>query len=415
MPANLEPVLTLLLVAVLANLVVMGVVLIPPMLGRRSPLASGRPVDASDQMASEYAAVAGERPVPLEPGTVPAGTYDRVVRIVSWVFIIATTLIVAVTGLWPENQVAIFVLLACAGGIVLVVHDLLPPRSLGTAKFIVEGSVAITFATLLVLLTGAENSPFFFTFPLIVGGAALVVSPPVTFALAAIASLGYIFATSVPPGPVDPVTVATVGINLTALVLLAYIATVIAREQRHARDAAVRLSTVDPLTGLFNRTFFFAAVDREIARSLRSNRGFCLLMMDLDELKAINDRYGHYFGDQVLRGVGEVIHSGVRKIDTAARYGGDEFVVLLPETDPTGAWVLAEKVRIGVTELDVQVAGTGIAASISVGVVNFPDDGSTADALMISADQAMYASKRGGKNRVTSLPVAVGGGSVESV
>ena len=415
MPANLEPVLTLLLVAVLANLVVMGIVLVPPMLGRRSPLPTGRPVEASDRMAAEYAAVAGEQQVQLEPGTVPTGTYDRVVRIVSWTFIIATTLIVAVTGLWPESQVAILVLLTCAGGFVLVIHDLLPPRSLGTAKFILEGSVAITFATLLVLLTGAQDSPFFFTFPLIVGGAALVVSPRVTFALAAIASLGYVFATSFPPGPVDPVTVAKVGINLTALVLLAYIATVIAREQRRARDAAIRLSTVDPLTSLFNRTFFFAAVDREIARSLRSNRGFCLLMMDLDELKAINDRYGHYFGDQVLRGVGEVIRSGVRKIDTAARYGGDEFVVLLPETDPTGAWVLAEKVRIGVTELDVRVAGTEIPASISVGVVNFPDDGSTADALMISADQAMYASKRGGKNRVTSLPVAVAKGQEQSV
>ena len=98
-------------------------------------------------------------------------------------------------------------------------------------------------------------------------------------------------------------------------------------------------------------------------------------MMDLDELKTINDRYGHYFGDQVLRGVGEVIRSGVRKIDTSARYGGDEFVVLLPETDPTGAWVLAEKVRIGVTELDIKVAGTEIPASISVGVVAYPDDG----------------------------------------
>ena len=358
----------------------------------------------------------GESPTTYEPGSVPTGTYDRVVRIVSWVFILATTVIVAVTGLWEETQAAIFALLAAAGLFVLVIHDLLPPKSLGTAKFIVEGSVAITFATLLVLLTDAENSPFFFTFPLIVGGAALVVSPRVTFALAAIASLGYVFATAVPgEGPVDPVTVAKVGINLTALVLLAYVATVIAREQRQARDAAVRLSTVDPLTGLFNRTFFFAAVDREIARSLRSNRGFCLLMMDLDELKMINDRYGHYFGDQVLRGVGEVIRSGVRKIDTAARYGGDEFVVLLPETDPTGAWVLAEKVRIGVTELKVSVAGTEVPASISVGVVNFPDDGQTSDALMISADQAMYASKRGGRNRVMGFPVAVAGGRDDSV
>jgi diguanylate cyclase (GGDEF)-like protein len=211
------------------------------------------------------------------------------------------------------------------------------------------------------------------------------------------------------------VTVATAGINLTALVLLAYVATVIAREQRRTRDAAIRLSTIDPLTGLFNRNYFFAAVDREIARSARSNRGFCVLMMDLDELKTINDRNGHYFGDLVLRGVGEVIRSGVRKIDTAARYGGDEFVVLLPETDPTGAYVLAEKVRIGVTELDVPVGATRIESSISVGVVSFPDDGRTSDELLISADQAMYASKRGGKNRVMGFPMGVRGQTEESV
>jgi diguanylate cyclase (GGDEF)-like protein len=190
---------------------------------------------------------------------------------------------------------------------------------------------------------------------------------------------------------------------------------VIAREQRRARDAAIRLSTIDSLTGLYNRSYFFAAVDREIARSARSNRGFCLLMMDLDELKPINDKYGHYFGDRVLRGVGEVVRSGVRRIDTAARYGGDEFVALLPETDPTGAHVLAEKVRIGVTELDISVSGVRIEASMSVGVVSFPEDGRTSDELMISADQAMYASKRSGKNRVMGLPVAVGGRPDDSV
>jgi diguanylate cyclase (GGDEF)-like protein len=267
-----------------------------------------------------------------------------------------------------------------------------------------------------VLLTGGDESPFFFTFPLIVGGAALVVPPRVTFGLAAVASLGYILAIATPGSdPLAREVVAKVGINLTALVLLAYVAMVIAREQRRARDAAIRMSTIDPLTGLFNRTFFFAAVDREIARSARSNRGFCVLMMDLDELKGINDRFGHYFGDRVLNGVGDVIRSGVRKIDTAARYGGDEFVVLLPETDPTGAYVLAEKVRIGVTELDISVSGEVLQASISVGVVSFPDDGRTSDELLISADQAMYASKRSGKNRVMGFPVPVGGSGDDSV
>jgi len=202
---------------------------------------------------------------------------------------------------------------------------------------------------------------------------------------------------TLPPEPV------VVGLNLTALLLLAYVAMVVAREQRRSRDAAIRLSTIDPLTGLFNRTFFFAAVDREIARSLRSGRGFCLLMMDLDELKAVNDRHGHFHGDRLLRSVGEVVRMGVRRIDTPARYGGDEFVVLCPETDPTGAFVLAEKIRLGVQDMPLDLPEGSARPSLSVGVVSYPDDGTTADELMISADGAMYASKRGGKNRVTGV------------
>jgi diguanylate cyclase (GGDEF)-like protein len=258
------------------------------------------------------------------------------------------------------------------------------------------------------MFTGRESSPFFFVFPMIVAGAALVVSARVTVALAAAASLGYLAALLLgSPTGLSPAGLATVGINLTALILLAYVAMVIAREQRRARDAAIRLSTVDPLTSLFNRTFFFAAVEREIARSTRSGRGFCLLMMDLDELKTINDVQGHFVGDRVLNAVGDVIRDGVRRIDIAARYGGDEFVVLLPETESSGAYVVAEKIRMGVAELDVP--GTDMKTSLSVGVVSYPDDGRTSDELMISADQAMYASKRSGKNRVMGLAVGSGG------
>ena len=130
-------------------------------------------------------------------------------------------------------------------------------------------------------------------------------------------------------------------------------------------------------------------------------------MMDLDELKTINDRFGHFHGDRVLRGVGEVVTAGVRRIDTAARYGGDEFVVLLPETDPTGAYVLAEKIRLGVEAMPIDLPDTSIMPSLSIGVVSYPDDGRTADELMISADGAMYASKRGGKNRVTGVQLRV--------
>ena len=399
------PVLILFIAIVAANLAVMALILVPPLVGRTSPLASDvAPGVDAERRAAEEAIVGGIEGSVTDDG-VSTRTYDRVVRVVSWVFLLSTTAIVAATGLWPEPQLAIFVLLAFSGLFVVIVHDLLPPDTLGPAKFVVEGSVAITVATLLVALTGGDTSPFFFAFPLIVGGAALVVSPAITVALAAAAGIGYVLAVVVgsTTGTLGPEAVATVGVNLTALILLSYVAMVIARAQRRTRDAAIRLSTVDSLTGLFNRTFFFAAIDREIARSARSGRGFCLLMMDLDELKSINDRAGHFHGDRVLRGVGAVITLGVRQIDTAARYGGDEFVVLLPETDPTGAFVLAEKIRLGVHSMDVTLPVGSPEPSLSIGVVAYPDDGRTADELIISADGAMYASKRAGKDRVTGV------------
>jgi diguanylate cyclase (GGDEF)-like protein len=406
---SLEPILALIVVAVLANLVVMAALVASPSLGRgRVPGSPEDQHDARAERALAAAAVVGHGDDERMDDGVPTRAYDRVVRIASWVFLLAATTIVGVTGLWPQSQTAIFILLALAGLFVLVIHDLLPATALGPAKFVVEGSVAITVATMLVALTGGASSPFFFVYPLIVGGAALVVSPAITLGLALTAALGYLLAAILgtpPPGLSNPFTTATVGINLTALILLAYIAMVIAREQRSSRDAAIRLSTIDPLTSLYNRGFFFAVLEREIARSARSGRGFCLLMMDLDELKAVNDRLGHFHGDRVLRAVGQVVNDGVRRIDTAARYGGDEFVVLLPETDPTGAFVLAEKIRIGVNDLDLDLPDEAPRPSMSVGVVSYPDDGQTADELMISADRAMYTSKRAGKNRVTGVNI----------
>ena len=401
------PVLILIVAAIAVNLVLMAFIVIPPIRGRSGrALPDSASTESATRVATEAAVVGGLIGAGEEGAANP--TYDRIVRIVAWVFLLSTTAIVAATGLWADTQPAILILLAFAGAFVLVVHDLLPSDVLGPAKFVVEGSVAITVATLLVAMTGGVASPFFFVFPLIVGGAALVVTASITVVLAGGASLGYglaVLAGSA-DGSIGPATAATVGVNLTALILLAYAAMVIAREQRRTRDAAIRLSTVDALTGLFNRSFFFAAVGREIARSARSGRGFCLLMMDLDDLKAINDRLGHFQGDRVLRGVGEVIADGVRRIDTAARYGGVEFVVLLPETDPTGAFVLAEKIRLGVNAMALDLPDISH-PSISIGVVSYPGDGKTADELMISADNAMYVSKRAGKDRVTGVSVPV--------
>lgn len=415
-----EPVLLLLLAAILGNVVVTAIIVVPAFFGRRGGFFpdDGASLGLRSTTAERDALTDGDAGDIHDDGAQLAA-YDRLVRIVSWASILLVAVLLAVTGLWTDTRPAIFLLLAVGGGFVLVVHDLLPPGALGSARFVVEGSIAMAFITALVFLTGGAGSPFFYAYPLVVGGAALVASPPVTVVFLVVAAATFVASALAVPGgwPPAQTAIATIAIELIALILIVYVAMVVAGAQRRSRDAAVRLSTIDSLTGLFNRTFFFAAVEREIARSARSGRRFCLLMMDLDELKTVNDRYGHFVGDRVLLGVGEIIRNGVRRIDTAARYGGDEFVVLLPETDPTGAFVLAEKIRIGVAERPYHAPGREVRTTLSIGVVTYPDDGRTPDELMITADRAMYESKRLGKDRVIdygSTRLAAPGGSGRS-
>jgi len=123
-------------------------------------------------------------------------------------------------------------------------------------------------------------------------------------------------------------------------------------------------------------------------------------MMDVDGLKPVNDEFGHHYGDRLLMGVTGVIRNTVRATDTPARYGGDEFLVLLPETDAAGAYVVAEKLRHDIAAFTIQVSDRTVRTSVSVGLVTYPEDGTTADALMTSADAALYEAKRSGRDRI---------------
>lgn len=350
-----------------------------------------------------------------EPATEAAGgttadptLEDRIIRIVSWAFLMAVAVFAAASGLWDTNLAVIVILIAVTGEVLLVLQDVVPRTPLRSVRGPLQGVLALAFAAGIVSLTGGFESPFTFTFPLIVGAGALLVAPRVALILATLATAAYLGAGLYDNPEPETGPLVTMAVNLTGLYLLAYIGASVGREQRRARDAAIRMSTVDGLTGLYNRSFFFTALEREIARGDRSGRAFCLVMLDLDDLKSVNDRYGHVAGDQVLRNVADIVRGGVRKIDVAARYGGDEFVALLPETDPTGGWVLAEKIRLSVSEQGF--AGVDPPPTVSVGVVSYPADGRSADALLVSADRAMYASKRSGKNRVaraTAEPMVV--------
>lgn len=175
------------------------------------------------------------------------------------------------------------------------------------------------------------------------------------------------------------------------------------------------LATTDPLTGLLNRRAIDAAIHRELERSRRYAHKTSLLMADLDNFKQINDTFGHPAGDQVLRQLARLLSEHVRAPDSVGRYGGEEFAVLLPETDRRGGLRVAQTLLQALRSacpLEIRVRGEdqkengtirNVSLTISIGVATFPTDASDAAALVAAADQALYAAKRAGRNRAATI------------
>ncbi|MEO8639140.1 MAG: GGDEF domain-containing protein, partial [Chloroflexota bacterium] len=329
------------------------------------------------------------------PGTaLTTPSHDAVVRVVWWVAIAGVLVGIGISNAFATNRAAIYALGGAAVVIVVVLHEMLPRRLRGRASVALEVVAALALATGLVWLTGGANSPFIFTFDLLVVAAALTMGSQLALLVTAAASLAYVgqllLDMRVPATNVDLLRVA---INLGSLWLLAYLAGVYASSERRVRARVLELSQTDPLTGLFNRSHLFPTLEQEVQRTRRSGRGFCVLMLDLDGLKAINDSMGHLRGDDVLRAVGGVITGSIRTVDSAYRYGGDEFLILLPETEFIGAYVVAEKIREGVEEIGESLATDLAATSVSIGLVSHPEDGSSPEELMVAADRAMYQAK----------------------
>lgn len=166
------------------------------------------------------------------------------------------------------------------------------------------------------------------------------------------------------------------------------------------------LSVRDELTGLYNRRHFLHVLQLEWKRASRFHHPLSLLMMDVDHFKKYNDTYGHKEGDRVLKQMGGLLVKTLREVDTLARFGGEEFVVLLPDTDRSGALAVGEKLRRVVeAERFTLTDRNPIPVTISVGVANYPDDVTELEDLIDHTDLALYDAKDQGRNRVVAYPV----------
>lgn len=174
-------------------------------------------------------------------------------------------------------------------------------------------------------------------------------------------------------------------------------------EQKMNEAQLERLARTDVLTSLSNRRDFYERAQQEVARAKRSGKAFSLMLLDVDFFKKINDQYGHAGGDEVLRRLSRVLSDLLREVDTPARLGGEEFVVLMPETPLEGARLVAERVRAGM-EATVMELGDGrlIRFTVSIGLAQWADGEDDIDVPLHRADEALYRAKAGGRNQVCS-------------
>lgn len=173
------------------------------------------------------------------------------------------------------------------------------------------------------------------------------------------------------------------------------------------------LSMTDELTGIFNRRYFNQRYDREVQRAQRYERPLSVIMIDIDHFKMFNDKHGHLMGDRVLQGVATLLERSIRKSDILARFGGEEFVILLPEIDKERGRKVAEKLRRAIERADFPKGTTQPLGriTISLGLASFPEDSGRSPDLLERADRALYTAKTLGRNQVAVAPHANGDGS----
>lgn len=332
--------------------------------------------------------------------------FSRSFAEVEWLLIILVLAWLLLPWSVPEQQPQLLLGLAVYAAVVMgfrYFNFYLPQRRW---KLFFEALVMTAFVTWVLGHTGGAGSPLAFLYILVVITAGLTLGRWMSFAVLLLVGLCYlamgaeVFATVLP----DLEGFSHLMARFAPFLLVAYLVALLSADLQSTTRRFRQLSEVDELTGLFNLRAFQAALDREATRSIRYGHAFSIMMVDADNLKQVNDRYGHPAGDRLLQLVAGAIVGCLRVSDVLARYGGDEFIVLLPETDRERATVVAERIRAAIHGTVLSTADGELAITVSIGLASYPEDAGEVAEVLERADKAMYRSKQRGRNQVSRGP-----------
>jgi diguanylate cyclase (GGDEF)-like protein len=268
------------------------------------------------------------------------------------------------------------------------------PRRTRT-RLLIESWSMVVFITAVLWFTGKNSSPLLNLYLLPIILSALTLGRLVTLTQVAVIALCHLALAAATPG-LDVLSLIyasrAVG-QLAPFLLVAYLTTTLSADITEARERIENLAQTDTLTGLFNLRMFNEIWQREHGNCERTGGTYSLLMIDMDRLKDINDDFGHEAGNSAITLVAQCLQRSIRGTDTAARFGGDEFAVLLPGASPEIAEAVIKRVRHNVYKTTLDLRSRMIRCSVSIGMVNYPKDGRDSRELMSTADRNMYRDK----------------------
>jgi diguanylate cyclase (GGDEF)-like protein len=328
--------------------------------------------------------------------------FSRTVAEIEWLLVILVLLFHIFQESAGDHAVAIYSGLIAYSAIIISFHYFNFVRKPGRWSLALETWMMIVFITWVLYYTGRLDSPLLNLYLLPIVTSALTLGQMVTLLQVGLIAACYVllgFTTNL--SFLSIISAGNFAAALAPMLLVAYITTMLSQDILNAMARIRLISETDGLTQVYNMRAFDAIARRECALASRYNRIFSLLMVDSDSLKKVNDTHGHGAGDRLIKLVVKCTRDSLRTTDVLARYGGDEFVCLLPETGSEGAALVAERIRRRIAETPLSDRGEAIATSVSIGVATYPEHGDAFDVLAKNADRALYASKAAGRNRVT--------------